>query len=75
MVIPVLLVAALVWGVWTASRRLGEPARVRTRLAVVTAVAAAIWMVLTWMLAQTGVFRRWDATPPPFALLVVGIVR
>jgi hypothetical protein len=73
-VIPVLLVVALLWGVWAASRRLGEPAALRVRLVGITAVAAAIWMALTWTLAATGVLRRWDATPPPFVLLVVGIV-
>ena len=39
-----------------------------------TAAGAAVWMGVTWTAAASGVLRRWDATPPPFALFVVGIV-
>jgi hypothetical protein len=31
-------------------------------------------MAASWRLAAAGVFRQWDATPPPFAFLVAAIV-
>jgi hypothetical protein len=31
-------------------------------------------MAITWRAAASGVLRNWEATPPPFALLVVAIV-
>ena len=73
MVIPVVLVATFAWGVAAASRRLGEPGAAARRVVIVVAGAAA-WMAVTWGAASSDVLRDWDATPPPFALLIVGIV-
>jgi hypothetical protein len=73
-VIPLLLAAALACGVAAASRRLGEDAAVRTRALIITAVGAAAWMGATWVAAASGVLRRWQARPPPFIGLVLGIV-
>lgn len=73
-VIPLLLVAALLWGVSAASRRLEEADTARRRALAVTLAVAAVWMTATWTAAESGVLRQWDATPPPFALLVAGIV-
>lgn len=72
--IPVVLVGALLAGVASASRRLGESDRARRRIVLLTAAGAAAWVAVTWIAAASGVLRRWDATPPPFALLVLGIV-
>jgi hypothetical protein len=72
-VIPACLAAAFAWGIAAASRRLGE-ARAATRRASVALVAAVVWMSGTWIAASTGVLRRWEATPPPFALLLLAIV-
>lgn len=72
--IPLALAAALGWGVYTASRALGEAERTRRRAVLFTVGAAAAWMGGSWLAADTGVLRRWDAVPPPFGLLVVGIV-
>jgi hypothetical protein len=71
-VIPVVLVAALAWGIAVASRRTGEPIAARRRALTVLLIAGA-WMTMTWVAAASGVLRRWDATPPPFALLVLGV--
>jgi hypothetical protein len=71
--IPVALVTAWLQCVHVASRRLGEPYRARQRAVVVTVIVAAAWMALTWIAASSGVLRMWDATPPPFAILVVAI--
>lgn len=67
-VIPLLLVGLLLWGTAVAYR--GDSARGTVLL--IGAFAAA-WMTATWLGASTGVFRLWDATPPPFAFLVIAI--
>jgi len=72
-IIPLLLVAALLWGVSAASHRLAETDAARRRARAVTLAVAAGWMTLTLAAAEAGVLRQWDATPPPFALLVTGI--
>jgi len=72
-VIPVALVTAWLQCVHVASRRLGEAHSVTQRALVATAVAAAGWMAVTWLAAASGVLRMWDATPPPFAILLVAI--
>jgi hypothetical protein len=73
-IIPLMLVAALLWGVSAASRRLAETDAARRRALAVTVAVAAAWMTTTWAAAESGVLRQWNATPPPFALLVAGIV-
>ena len=69
-VIPLLLVAALAWGVAAAWRRSGAPAAASTRAAGLTVVAAAAWMAVTWTAASSGLLQRWERTPPPFAVLI-----
>jgi hypothetical protein len=69
-VIPVALVAALAWGSAAASRRVGE-GDIAKRRGMVVVLSACAWMTGTWIAAETGVLRRWDATPPPFALFVL----
>jgi hypothetical protein len=71
-IIPLFLAAALAWGLAAASAQMGEP-RAGTRRASVALVAAIVWMSGTWIAASSGVLRQWDATPPPFALLIVGV--
>jgi hypothetical protein len=73
-VLPVLMATTLAWGVVAASRRMGESPATRRRALIVTVVGAVAWMGGTWLVAASGVFHRWNATPPPFMLLVVGIV-
>lgn len=72
--IPFGLVAALLCGVAVASRRTGEPDAMRRRVLALTAGGAAVWMSATWTAAASGVLRQWNATPPPFVFLVVGII-
>ena len=70
-IIPVVLVLLLLWGVSAASRRLGETAATRQSIVLATLIGAVAWMALTWAVAATGLLGRWDATPPPFAILVL----
>jgi hypothetical protein len=72
-VIPVFLVGELAAMDAVGSQRLGEaPAAPRRALRIV--VLCALWMAVTWLAATSGVLRNWNATPPPFAILVVAIV-
>jgi hypothetical protein len=72
--IPVLLVIALAWcSVW-AWRRAGASPRAARRAGLSATFAAGSWMALTWAAAASGILRQWDRNPPPFALLVVGVI-
>lgn len=73
-VIPLLIVGALVWGTAVAWRRSGASSQTSTRAAAMTGAAALIWMAITWAVAQSGILRNWDRTPPPFALLILAIL-
>jgi hypothetical protein len=71
--IPVALVTTLATADAVASRRLGEGHKARRRATMVVLTGAA-WMALTAFVAARGILRNWEATPPPFALLVVAII-
>lgn len=68
-VIPVVLLFLLLWATAAAYRQ-----RERAVMIMTVDLCATAWMAGTWMAASTGVLRQWDATPPPFALLVIGIL-
>ena len=72
--IPLLLAAALVWSTIEAWRRAGASRSAAHRAGATVGGAAAAWMALTWAAAQSGILRNWDRTPPPFALLVLGVL-
>jgi len=73
-VIPLGLLGALLWGTHAAARHLNEDDATRRHAILITVVVSAVWMTATWRAAESGVLRLWDATPPPFAVLVVGIL-
>jgi hypothetical protein len=73
-IIPIALTVLLLWGVAAASVRLGEMPRVRRRVLLWTAGVSVGWLALTWIVADKGFLRRWEVTPPPFAILVACIV-
>ena len=72
-VIPIALVAALAWGAAVSWRRAGADSSTARRVGVQTLVAAAAWLAITWIAAASGVLSNFEATPPPFALLVLGV--
>jgi hypothetical protein len=72
--IPVLLAGVLIWATAAAWRRSGATAEATRRAAIVIAIRAAAWMALTWTAAESGLLRRWDQMPPPFALLILGVL-
>ena len=71
--IPIALAAVLATADAIASQRLGE-GRAARRRALVVVLSAASWMTVTWFAAARGILRNWDATPPPFALLVAAMI-
>jgi hypothetical protein len=73
-VIPIFLVVALLWGTTTSWRRSGATPQETSQAGLVVGAAAFVWMIGTWAAAESGVLRRWDQDPPPFALLVVAIL-
>jgi len=73
LVLPAAIAILFVWGTAAAWRRTGLAAS-SGRAAMTAAAGALIWMGVTLALADRGVFLNWEATPPPFALLVVAIL-
>ena len=71
--IPIALAATLATADAIASQRLGEGQAARRR-ALTVVLSSATWMSVTWFAAARGIFRNWDATPPPFALLVAATI-
>jgi hypothetical protein len=72
--LPAAVLGLLVWGSVVALRRAGRSQRSRRRSGVVVAVLGVGWMALTWGLADRGMLLQFESVPPPFALLVLGIV-
>jgi hypothetical protein len=71
LVLPAVVAIVFVWGVAAAWRRTGGSAG---QAAVRAASGTLIWMGVTLALGDRGTFQRWDATPPPFALLVAAVI-
>jgi hypothetical protein len=72
-VLPLLVAAGFVVGCEWAAQRLGETVAVRRRRTARVGIAVLGWLGLTWIIAASGVLRRFDVTPPPFAVLVLAI--
>ena len=73
-VIPIVLFAILVHGVVAVWTRAGASPSSARRAGAVAAALSALWMIATWMAAASGALQAWDRTPPPFALLLVGVI-
>jgi hypothetical protein len=73
-VLPLLVAAGFILACDAADRRLGERADVRHRRTMTIGVAVLAWLLLTTLLAASGVLRRFDAFPPPFAGLVLAVL-
>lgn len=73
-IIPVILMAVLMWGTavaWTRSQRSRASA---SMAALAVGFAVASWMALTWAAAASGALRSWNAVPPRFGFLVLAIL-
>ncbi len=73
-VIAILLAATLVWATLIAWRRSGATESAARRAAIIVGVDSAAWMGLTWFAALSGILQQWDRRPPPFALIIIGVV-
>jgi hypothetical protein len=73
LVLPAAVAILFVWGVAVAWRRTGAEEASRG-VAVRAAAGALVWMGVTLALGDRGTFRDWNATPPPFALLVIALI-
>jgi hypothetical protein len=73
-VIPIVLFAILVRGIVAAWQRSGASPATARRAGAIIAAVTAIWMMVTWIAAASGALQRWDRMPPPFALLLVGVI-
>jgi hypothetical protein len=72
-VLPLLVAAGFIVGCEWAGRRLGESVAVRRRRDVLVGAAVLAWLLVTGLAAASGVLRRFEATPPPFAILAVAV--
>ena len=72
-ILPLLVAAGFVLACEWAGRRLGDEGGARRRRAVRVGVAVLVWLLLTALLAASGVLQRFDRTPPPFAGLVLAV--
>ena len=75
-ILPLLVAAGFVLASEWAGRRLVEGVAVRQRRTVRLGAAVLAWLLVTTLVAASGVLRWFDATPPPFAIfaLAVGVV-
>ena len=72
-VLPLLVAAGFVIACEWAGRRIGESSTVRRRRTLKVGAGVLVWLVLTAVVAASGVLRRFDWTPPPFALLLLAV--
>lgn len=80
-VIPVTLLAFLMWGTAVAWRRSRQRSSAHAsnashaiRAALAVGLAGALWMAITWVVADSGALREWNAFPPRIGLLVLAIL-
>ncbi len=66
-VLPLLVAAGFVLACDQADRRVGTPAPARRRRTLGVAAATIAWLAITLLAAASGVLRRFDLVPPPFA--------
>lgn len=73
-ILPLILSAGFVLACEWAGRRLGEDAAARRRRTVYVGACVLAWLLVTALVAASGVLRRFDVTPPPFVILALAIV-
>lgn len=72
--LPLLVAAAFVAACEWAGRTLGQDVAARRRRALRVSAAVLGWLILTALAAGSGILRRFDSTPPPFAALIVAVL-
>lgn len=72
--LPLLVAAGFVGACDWAGRRLGHDGAVRRRRTAWIGIAVLGWLAVTALAAASGVLRRFDLTPPPFAFFILAVV-
>ena len=72
-VLPLLVAGSFVLACEWAGRRLGDRTTARRRRALRSGTAVLAWLLVTALVAASGLLRRFDATPPPFAIFVLAV--
>ena len=72
-ILPLLVAAGFIVACEWAGRRLGEGVTMRRRRTVQVGAAVLAWLLVTALVAASGVLRRFDARPPPFAILALAV--
>jgi hypothetical protein len=70
----VLLAVGIVWNVYLAGRGLREALSRTWLFTGCAALAIAAWMLLTWLIAATGVIADFERRPPPLFLLLIAVL-
>ena len=73
-VLPLLVAAGFIVACEWAGRRLGDGMAVRRRRVVRIGIAVFAWLLVTALIAASGLLRRFDATPPPFGIFALAVV-
>ncbi len=73
-ILPLLVAAAFVLACDRADRRLGAPPLARRRRVLSVSVGVIVWLLITALAGASGVLRRFDAVPPPFAGFLLAVV-
>jgi hypothetical protein len=73
-IIPAVLAALFLWAVIVSWPRSGADDAATSRAVLLAGLVTFGWMAATWTAARSGFLREWDRRPPPFAVLVLGIV-
>jgi len=71
--LPLLVAAGFILACEWAGRRLGDRVTVRRRRALRLGAAVLAWLLVTALIAGSGILRRFDTTPPPFAVLALAV--
>lgn len=73
-VLPLAVATMFVLAGLRADRRLGTRPGARRRRAWLIALGTLAWLAVTWLAAASGVLRRFDAIPPPFAFFLLAVL-
>ena len=64
----VLVAAGVIWNVYLAGRGLQETPRRTWLFTGIAAMGIALWMLLTWEVAATGIVADFERRPPPMLI-------
>jgi hypothetical protein len=72
-ILPLLVAAGFIVACEWAGMRLGDGVAARRRRALRVGSGVLAWLLVTALIGASGILRRFDATPPPFAVLALAV--